>query len=168
MFLYLFLLAATVAAETPNLDLTPAEENAIQEIVAVLAQEETTVTIATTETQTSTTPVIAEIQPIIITNAIEPSMLEYKHWTGKYSPESFAITINGTEIESGKTATVPANTKTVEIGYTYSFMNGMKSGGRKISYELHENSTQAQITFNWKDDWRILLDNGKAIKEIGS
>lgn len=163
MFSYLFLLAATVAAETPNIELSSAEAIAIQEIVTVLAQEDITAAITTQPDETTVQSDAIKAQFITITNAIEPSMLEYKHWTGKYSPESFSITINGIEIESGKTAEIPAGSKTVEIGYAYSFMNGMKSGGRKISYELHENSTQAQITFNWKDDLRIILDNGKVI-----
>ena len=165
MFSYLFLLiAATAAPELPTIDLTPAEENAIQEIVTLCTEEKDTLEMSVETNKPATTPA----QSIIITNAIEPSMLEYKHWTGKYSPESFAITINGTKVESGKTVEIPADAKTVEIGYTYSFMNGMKSGGRKISYELTENSTQAQITFNWKNDWRVILDNGKAVKEINS
>jgi len=170
MLSYLFLLAAATAApELPTIDLTPAEQKEIQELVAILAQEETTsadmsdVALAKSEALAK-----EEDAKIIITNAIEPSMLEYKHWTGKYSPETFTITVNGTTIEQGKTCKIPAQTSTVEIGYTYSFMNGMKSGGRKISYELSENITQASITFDWKNDWRIILDNGKAVKEVSS
>ena len=168
MLSYLFLLAAITAPELPMTDLTPTENEIIQEIITVLAQEENTPIITTPTEITPSTAAIPLAQPIIITNAIEPSMLEYKHWTGKYSPEQFGITINGTEIELGKSCEIPTNSKTVEIGYTYSFMNGMKTGGKKISYELNENITQAHITFNWQDDWRVILDSGKAIKEITS
>ena len=165
MLSYLFLLAAAIAApEIPTTDLTPAETEAIQEIVTVLAQEENSeMTISDKQTAAETSAA-----PIIITNAIEPNMLEYKHWTGKYSPDTFTITVNGITIDQQKTCELPAHTTTVEIGYTYSFMNGMKTGGRKILYQVNENITQAQITFNWKDDWRIILDNGKAVKEITS
>ena len=171
MLPYLFLLAAAIVSpELPSidLDLTPAETNAIQEIVAILEQEECATTIAVETPGTISIAATPQAQPIIITNGIQPNMLEYKHWTGKYSPDQFAITINGTEIESGKTSEIPARSKTVEIGYTYSFMNGMKSGGRKISYELNENITQANISFDWKNDWRVIVDNGKAIKEINT
>lgn len=164
MFIYLFLLAAATSTELPNVDLTQAEETAIQELIAVLTQEMQ----AEESTQAQKTETTAVTSPITITNAIEPTMLEYKHWTGKYSPEQFAISVNGAEIEAGKTCNIPANATTVEIGYTYSFMNGMKSGGRKISYQLNENISQANITFDWKDNWRIILDNGKAVKEIVS
>lgn len=177
MFIYLFLLAAAASTELPDINLTPTEEREFssfakamedtqefQELIAVLTQEMQ----AGESAQEQAAEVALVTSPITITNAIEPSMLEYKHWTGKYSPEQFAISINGTEIETGKTCEIPANATTVEIGYTYSFMNGMKSGGRKISYQLNENISQANITFDWKNDWRIILDNGKAVKEIVS
>ena len=166
--MYLFLLAVVTAApELPTINLTPVETTAIKEIVAILEQEENEFPIlAETPESTQTTIAIAVAQPITITNAIEPTMLEYKHWTGKYSPDEFSISINGTKTETGKTVEIPAHSKTVEIGYTYSFMNGMKSGGRKISYQLNENITQANISFNWKDEWRVMIDNGKAVKEI--
>lgn len=160
MFIYLFLLAAAASTELPITDL---EDKEISELIAVLTQE---IQAEESAQQTQKTEVTPAITSITITNAIEPSMLEYKHWTGKYSPEQFAITINGTEIETGKTCDIPANATTVEIGYTYSFMNGMKSGGRKISYQLDENTSQVNISFDWKDDWRVIIDNGKALKEI--
>jgi len=167
MLLYLFFLAAvatTPAPELPEIELTSDETQALQQIVAVLEKENVAVVAEIPEITLTT---VAEApQPITITNSIQPNMLEYKHWTGKYSPEQFAISINGVEIKSGETCELPACSKTVEIGYTYSFMNGMKSGGRKISYELNENIAQASITFNWKDDWRVIVDNGKAVKEI--
>jgi hypothetical protein len=170
MLSYLFLLAAATSAELPITDFTPEQTQAIQELTAVMAQENADVVIAEITAQTPGQPaeIVAIAQPITITNAIEPKMLEYKHWTGKYSPDKFSISVNGTEIEQGKTRSIPANSPTVEIGYTYSFMNGMKSGGRRISYQLDENITQANITFNWKDDWRVIVDNGKAVKEVTS
>jgi hypothetical protein len=164
MLSYLFLLAAATAPELTTIDLTPPQSEAIQHIIAVLEQEENTPTVISTESPEIIASNVAA-KPITITNAIEQSMLEYKHWTGKYSPEKFVITINGTEIETGKTTEIPPNSTTVEIGYTYSFMNGMKSGGRKISYELSENITQANITFDWKNNQRVILDNGKAIND---
>ncbi len=168
MFFYLFLLAAITIPELPTIELTQTENEAIQQIVAVLDKEnELTVTTEIPEANPTAVTAIAP-QPIIITNSIEPSMLEYKHWTGKYSPDEFSISVNGVEIETGKTCEISTGSKTVEIGYTYSFMNGMKSGGKKISYQLNENITQAHISFNWKDDWRIIVDNGKAIKEINT
>jgi hypothetical protein len=174
MLSYLFLLAAAASAqELPTTDVTPTEQQELQELVANLTVEtdeaaaQPTVVAANVAEQPATAPEVAA-SPIVVTNAIEPKMLEYKHWTGKYSPEKFSISVNGAEIAQGSTYEIPANSSTVEIGYTYSFMNGMKSGGRKISYQLNENITQLNITFDWKNDWRVIVDNGKAVKEVSA
>lgn len=172
MFVYLFLLAAVAASpELPTINLTPTETRAIEELVAILAQEESASTIATKTPETTAVAIEAvedQTTPIIITNSIDASMLEYKHWTGKYSPEKFAISVNGAEITEGKTVEIPAKTSIIEIGYTYSFMNGMRTGGKTIAYKLDESTTHAHITFSWKDDWRVIVDNGVAVKEVTS
>ncbi len=171
MLSYLFLLAAATTPDLPAPDFTPEQTQAIQELTAIIVQDNAIdIVLAEAATSTTTQPsqVVVIEQPITITNAIEPKMLKYKHWTGKYSPDKFAISVNGTEIEQGKTCSIPGNSSTVEIGYTYSFMNGMKSGGRRISYQLNENITQLNITFDWNNDWRVIVDNGKAVKEVVS
>ncbi|HLC07276.1 MAG TPA: hypothetical protein VJJ26_03750 [Candidatus Babeliales bacterium] len=180
MFTYLFLLAAAAtSSELPTTDLTAIEASSfaeatadmqeIQELVAIFTQEETAPETFTAATLEPTPTLVAlATSPITITNAIEPSMLAYKHWTGTYSPETFTVAVNGTEVEQGKACEIPAGTTAVEVQYKYSFMSGMRTGGKKISYQLNENVTQANITFNWKDDWRVIVDNGKAIKEINA
>lgn len=168
MLSYFFLLAAAASTTELPSDITKAEIEELQEIAVLLTTEENTLEKedSTAETVAINEKIEIQAQPIIVINAIEPSMLEYKHWTGKYSPESFTISVNGKEVEAGNKCEIPANSTMVEIGYTYSFMNGIKSGGRKISYQLNENITQANITFNWQNDWRVIVDSGKAIKEI--
>jgi hypothetical protein len=178
MFTCLLIVALTALSElsTPN-----TEEKKLQEFITVLTTEDEntpkTETAAAPSTEntpaTPTTDTIAPAdqiaiqktaQPIIITNAIESSMLAYKHWTGTYNPDSFTVTINGAEIAQGNQHTLPAETKTVDIAFSYSFMSGMRTGTKTISYQLHENITQATITFSWKDDNKILLDNGTLLK----
>jgi hypothetical protein len=105
---------------------------------------------------------------ITITNAIKPNMLEYKHWTGTYKPEVFTIKVNNAEIAQGEQHILPAETKNVDVQFTYSFMNGMRKGTKTVSYQLHENITQADITFSWKGDWQVLVDNGKAVSKIST
>jgi hypothetical protein len=170
MISYVFFLAAlATASELPTTDITPAEQAAVQELVTMLTVEESAPMISEESADTAVAEnAIPQAQPIIITNAIEPHMLEYKHWTGKYSPELFTVSVNGTEVQCGSACDIPADANTVEIEYNYSFMNGMRTGGKKISYQLHESIAQASITFDWKNDWRIILDNGKALKEITS
>jgi len=165
MLSYLFLLAAAVAS--PELSMPDAENKELRELINIFEQEASELA---SETNQKTTSKISTMQtaPITITNAIEPGMLAYKHWTGTYSPDIFAVSINGTDVSQGTTYELPAQSTTVEIGYTYSFANGIKTGGKKIEYQLHKNITQAHITFSWKDDWRIIVDNATAIKEISS
>lgn len=165
MFLYLLLVTA-IATSTdplPTEAISPQEQEQLLEIIALLNQEDTP-TVAS-EDSTVIETIAALPTEITITNGIEPSMLAYKHWTGTYSPETFSITVNGTEVAQGASYTLPAATKTMDIQYSYSFMNGMRTGAKKVSYELHENSTHVTITFSWKDTWKVLVDNGTAIKE---
>jgi hypothetical protein len=174
--MYLFLIAAiTVSSELPT---TNTEEKELLELITILTTQDTPETV-TENTLQNTPPTATEktvataddemitetiAQPIIITNGIEPSMLAYKHWMGTYSPESFSITINGTEVAQGTQLSLPAETKTIDVSFSYSFVSGMYKGNKSVSYQLHENITQATITFSWKDANKILIDNGTLLK----
>lgn len=167
MFLYLLLLTAVITtSDTPD---TPEVNPELQEIITLITapdDEEKTDTIVVTNTPATeiSTPIQEQKETVTITNAIEPSMLAYKHWTGTYSPDKFVITINGIEVTQGTSVTIKSSDP-LEISYNYSFMNGMRSGAKKVSYQLNENSTHAQITFSWKDNWKILIDNGTPLKQ---
>lgn len=162
----LFLIAALATpVEQP---ITP-EEKELQELIALFTQEDKPANItenalinaAPATSETAVTPVT---KPIIITNAIDDDMLKYKHWTGTYSPDVFTVTINGTEIARGAECSMPAETKIIDVMFNYSFMNGVRTGAKTASYQLHENITQANITFSWKEDHKILVDNGTLLK----
>ncbi|HLJ30845.1 MAG TPA: hypothetical protein VKU36_00255 [Candidatus Babeliales bacterium] len=102
-------------------------------------------------------------QKITITNAIQPHMLSYKHWTGTYNPDLFTVLVNNAEVAQGAAIEIPAETKTVNLTFNYSFVNGMRKGSKTVSYTLNENVTQATITFSWVSDNKIALDNGTMI-----
>lgn len=163
MFIYLFLLAAAATCtELPIND----DTKDIQELIAVLSTEAPSTDVATiAETTISSESIITPTSmPITITNAIDADMLKYKHWTGTYSPEIFTVQIDGTEVAQGAQHTIPAETKTIDVMFSYSFMNGMRTGSKTVSYQLNENITQANITFSWKEDRKILVDNGTLLK----
>jgi hypothetical protein len=168
MFLYLFLTAALIASsETPTTNTTAQEQQELQEIIALFAQCDNATDSVTEIATTSTTEnIVASTVPIKITNAIEPSMLAYKHWTGTYSPETFTVKVNGTEVAQGACYELKETDSSVDISYAYSFMSGMRTGTKTVTYKLNENSTQANITFSWKDSWKVLVDNGVAVKEV--
>ncbi len=104
-------------------------------------------------------------QQIVIKNAIEPTMLQYKHWTGTYSPEIFNVTINETLIATGETYAIDSTEKPILVQFDYSFMNGIRKGSKKISYQINKDCTQATLTFSWHDTFKILIDNATPIKE---
>jgi hypothetical protein len=106
---------------------------------------------------------VAEEKLITIINAIQPSMLAYKHWTGTYNPDSFTIFVNDKEVAQGTEIKIPAETKTVNLKFNYSFVNGMRKGSKTVAYKLNDDITQATITFSWKDDNKIVIDNGTVI-----
>jgi hypothetical protein len=160
MFLYLFLAAALVTStETPT-----TIDPELQEIVALFTADDAPSCEVNSTIITPTTTVAAETS-IIITNAIEPSMIAYKHWTGTYNPDIFTIKVNGVEVAQGAQHMLDIAHDPIEIRYDYSFVNGKRTGAKIVSYQLNENITQANITFSWNDDWRVLVDNGKPVKQ---
>lgn len=181
--MFLYLLLSTAIITSPELSTNNAPENQestthaineqqeLEKIIALFTQDGTTeessavATAAITKTDSPATT-CSTTTPISICNTITPDMLAYKHWTGTYSPEKFTVKVNGIEIAQGASCTIEKPDSNLEISYTYSFMNGMRTGEKTVAYKLHENSTQANITFSWKNDWKVLVDNGVAIKEV--
>jgi hypothetical protein len=172
MFLLLFFLSTILTTIE-----VPLEQIIQKEIVVSLEQENIELSAnggKTTET-TEITTIAGESQPtapaveqqasITITNAIDQSMLPYKHWTGTYTPDVFTVQINGTEIAQGAQYTLAHTQDPIEISFDYSFMNGTRKGSKKVSYTLNENSTDATITFSWKDTHKLILSNATPIQE---
>ena len=167
MFIYLLLLLTTATAL--DLDLSETEAQEVKEIISLISQDE-----EFTQLTEACSPQIAEetkqtqSSSITISNNIAQEALVYKHWSGTYTPEQFTISVNGNELQQGEKIDVCPENGIVTLGYTYSFHNGMRTGGKKVEYKLNENTAHSAIGFSWKDDWRILLDNATAIKEIKS
>jgi len=100
-----------------------------------------------------------EITCVTITNGIEVDMLNYKHWTGTYSPDVFTVYINDTIVEQGQTYTLTDSKTPVVIRFDYSFMNGIRKGTKTVTYAINDKATTATVTFSWLDTHKILLDN---------
>jgi hypothetical protein len=173
MFLYLFLAATLVASTEETIIIEPE----LQEIVNLFTAEDTSSFVKTSaDRPEALEDTLQQVQgereknesdntrSIIITNAIQPSMLAYKHWTGTYNPDKFTISVNGAEVAQGAQHTLSATTDPVDIRFDYSFVNGKRTGSHVISYQLDENIAQANITFSWNDEWKIIVDNGKPVK----
>ncbi|SRR6266404_3623899 len=160
------LFAATIVANIELPTTNTIESQELQTIVTLLTQEEpTTETIEDEQTIIAVNEEIKVIEEklITITNNIQPSMLAYKHWTGTYNPDAFTVFINDTEVAQGTEIKIPAANSTINVKFDYSFVNGMRKGSKTVSYKLNDDITQANITFSWKDDNKILIDNGTAV-----
>jgi len=107
-------------------------------------------------------------QPIILTNKIVPDMLQYKHWTGTYSPKDFDLYINDTKVSFGETYTLkdPTQPFTVHFDYCFSVMRTIRKGTKKFFYQMKEQCSTATLTFSWLDQWKVLIDNATPLKEI--
>ena len=120
-------------------------------------------TINATEPSFDPSEAVAHPSSITISNNIKPDMLTYKHWTGKYNPDSFKVSVNNSEVAQGATLQIPSETKTVNVTFDYSFVNGKRTGSKTVAYKLNDDATQANITFSWDNDNKIMIDNGTAV-----
>ena len=162
--LYCIALLATAELELP--DNHPHSGVDIPVIQNVVVQETSPITNVITDATQSSDEIEQKIAPITLTNAITPDMLRYKHWTGTYSPEQFDLYINGTKISQGESYTLTDAEQSFIISFDYSFMNGMRKGTKKFSYQMKESSTDATLTFSWLEHYKVLIDNATPIKEI--
>lgn len=143
------------------ISLTPFTLKATEKTSELPAVENASTSIETSSAQTVDIPTPSTF--ITINNNIKPDMLTYKHWTGKYNPDSFKVFVNSTEVTQGNSLQIPSGTKTVDLTFDYSFVNGKRTGSKTVSYKLNEDATQANITFSWDNDNKIIIDNGTAI-----
>ncbi len=103
-----------------------------------------------------TTPL--QTQTITVKNNIKPDILVYKHWTGKYEPEIFTVSINGQTIEQDKEYKVLASDNTLEVRYDYSFANGFRKGAKIVKFQI-EKDNNLNLTFSWNDEWHVIMDH---------
>jgi hypothetical protein len=91
---------------------------------------------------------------ITIKNDITPDMISYKHWSGTYEP-SFTLSVNGKKIGQGEQEKIIVKDNQFDVRYDYSFANGFRKGANIVSCQLDHDADKVDITFSWKDDWRI-------------
>jgi|GEM_PF-2280504 len=101
---------------------------------------------------------------VTVQNNITKSMLTYSHWTGRYKPTTFAISINGKPLEQEQSHTIPMRNNRITIFYRYSFMNGYRTGARNITFVVDPDVNSLSLTFSWKNKWHVLLDHASPEK----
>lgn len=106
-----------------------------------------------------------QTKKIMVQNGIEQEMLEYKHWTGTYEPTTFVLSINGKEIQPGTEERVTIQDNILNVRFDYAFLNGKRSGAKIISFEIDNNTSKLDITFEWKDKWQVFIENATPVKK---
>ncbi len=95
-------------------------------------------------------------------NAIEKNNLGYKHWTGTYYPNTFALRVNNILLEQNKKTVVPVTDNTCTVRIDYSFVNGRRTGGIVATYKFDTNIPIHICTFtSWHDDERLVISDAK-------
>ncbi len=102
-----------------------------------------------------------EQRTVTVENAITKKMLGYRYF-GTHYPTSFKITANGKEIkQEGKEFIKLANNQ-LTVRYSFEFLNGQRKGAKEITFAVKPKADNLAIGFDWKDEWRILIDKDKA------
>ncbi len=101
-------------------------------------------------------PIAPKSRTIKVTNNITQKMLAYTKGFMQYTPD-FTLIVNHQAIEPGKQQEITINDNSLTIGYTYNFMNGYKKGSKEIAFTVPATSNELDITFSWKNDWRVIV-----------
>ncbi len=156
--LFLLPISAVSVAITTNETTLPSEQKKIADGVENHTSSENQPDTISRERSTS------QIKAVKVTNNIEQSMLTYKHWTGKYEPSTFVVSIDGQTIEQNKEYNILVTDSTLKVRYDYSFINGMRKGAKIIKFQLEKNAVDLLITFSWNDEWRVIIDQATPVE----
>ena len=99
---------------------------------------------------------------ICLKNGITKKMISYTKCFVSYTPD-FRLQIGDQELRPGKAQTITVDGDTITIAYDYNFLNGYKKGRRVVSFALPEHKNEFEVTFSWKNDWRVILESAKPI-----
>lgn len=111
-------------------------------------------------------PSIAHVnKSISVKNNITDKMITYKKGFINYIP-AFKIVVNGISLAQGEQQLIDAPDKLLKVTYSYDFVNGYKTGTRTVVFSFPENLTEAAITFDWKNDWRVIIDGAQPLEII--
>lgn len=102
---------------------------------------------------------------IAVTNKITDKMLYYKKGFMQYLPE-FSITVNGISLEQGQEKPIEIPNGVLKVTYSYNFANGYKTGMKSVLFNVPEDLKELAITFNWKNDWRVVVDGATPFEVI--
>jgi hypothetical protein len=101
---------------------------------------------------------------ITVKNSITKEMISYSKCFASYTPD-FSLTINDQIIQPGEEKKINITHDQLTTSYSYNFLNGFKKGKKAVEFEIPSDKEKFEITFSWKNDWHILIEDGKPIKK---
>ncbi len=93
-----------------------------------------------------------------IKNNIVEKKLKYKYLFLSYIPTKFSITINGQELKRDEKMDVTIKDNKLSVRYDYEFMDGKRTGAKVVHFEVDPEAQELDLSFSWKDEWRIIID----------
>lgn len=162
------------AKEVIDLIDIPEPENLIETLKTIEYQETTADTQTSAEekellknpqpceqTELQTAQIVPKKRKITIKNGITDDMLTYKHWSGKHSPTTFSVTVNGSHIDRNDAIEleVEDQTETISVEWAYEFkkMGVHRTGSKVETVRIEPDKEEATIRFAWDRTQRIEL-----------
>lgn len=134
------------------------------EVVATVIEEEARP--IELEQKTSTNPAIQITHnSITVKNNITDKMITYKKGFINYIPE-FKISVNGIPLAREDQKTIEIPERKLKVTYSYDFANGYKTGTKSVIFSIPESLTEIAITFDWKNDWRVVVNGAEPLEII--
>jgi hypothetical protein len=104
---------------------------------------------------------------ISLTNKINNAMLQKSYLLMSFSPDLFAISINGKLLEPNQTVDTQIDNDTVIVRYSYSFAKGFYKGTNDVLFKLkNPNQKKFTITFSWDNKFRLIIPDMIPQKKI--
>lgn len=102
---------------------------------------------------------------IMVKNSITDKMLSYKKGFMSYIPE-FKIVVNDIPLAREEQQSIEIPDKKLKVTYSYDFVNGYRTGTKTVIFSVPEGLSALDITFDWKNDWRVVVDGAEPLEII--
>lgn len=99
---------------------------------------------------------------ITITNGVTRDMLAYRKRLIPYTPK-FSLNVNNRLVKAGDTQEICITNNQLHVRYTYNFLHGYKTGTKTVTFELPEDMTTCNITFDWDQESRVMIKDAQLI-----
>ncbi len=104
---------------------------------------------------------LANSRSVTVYNNITKPMLGYQ-FCGTHYPDMFEIHVDNKVLKPKGTQKITITNQTVIVQYTYRF-GSYRNGTKSVTFKLDPHTTDFSITFDWLDEYRILINNAQPV-----